>query len=181
MAKPMSKPVVVAPGQEPSITVTLRSVRNPPLDIKLTSQLPMTSVHQIKSVVAEKTGIASAKIKLLHKKKPVADSKALKDLVEESGPPQVEFSVMVIGVGAVAGAGAGAGVAGQEPAATSAEAGPGSETAAKEDEPTVIGAAALDTAEFWTDLKSFLMLRLKDEATAERATALFQEAWKTKS
>jgi hypothetical protein len=96
----------------------------------------------------------------------VVDSKALKDLVAEDGPAEVEFSVMVLGGAA---------------AVTPADPGPKSEVALKEDEPAASGAAALETSEFWADLKSFLTLRLKDEQAAETTADLFQQAWKAKA
>jgi hypothetical protein len=174
MAKPMSRPTVLLPGQEKSITVTLRSVRNPPLDIKLTSQLPTTSVLEIKSAVAENTSIPTAKIKLLYNKKPVADTKVLKDLVADGGAPEVEFSVMVLGGAAAVAA------ATTTPATPSSDPGPKSEAALREDALPASGAAALETPEFWADLKSFLTLRLKDEDAAARAADVFQQAWTSK-
>ncbi|KPM37201.1 hypothetical protein AK830_g9342 [Neonectria ditissima] len=157
MSKPMSKPLNLAPGQERSIKVTLKSLRNPPLDIKLTS-LPLdTSVLDIKSKVLAQTRIPVAKLKLLLNKKPVSDSKILKELLGDTDTA-IEFSVMVIG-GAAA-------IPPEEP------------TAAPEAKPT--GQAAVETEEFWADLKGFLMQRLKDEAEAEELSALFKSSWQSR-
>ncbi|KAK8130060.1 hypothetical protein PG999_002440 [Apiospora kogelbergensis] len=101
-SKPMSKPKNRGvgdggpPGSERSFTVVIKSLRNPPLDLKLTSQTPNTSMLDLKAAVAAELagGVAPEKIKLLYKKKPVVDSKVLKELAEEGGPTTLEFSVM---------------------------------------------------------------------------------------
>ena len=152
----MSKPLKLAPGQERSVTVTLKSLRNPPLDIKLTSQPLNTSILDIKSNVSSQTRIPVAKMKVLHNKKPVPDSKVLKDLLGETDMA-IEFSVMVLG-GAAA-------ILPEEP-----EQAPATEPK---------GAAALETEEFWSDLKGFLMQRLKDQAQAEELSTLFKSSWES--
>lgn len=156
MPTAMSKPTKLAPGQERSVTVTLKSLRNPPLDIKLTSQPLNTSLLDIKAKVSSQTRIPVDKIKILHNKRPLADSKVIKDVVDEKDMA-VEFSVMVIG---------GAAAILPEESATPAAA-----------EPT--GAAALETDAFWADLKGFLMQRLKDQAAAEEMSALFRSSWQS--
>ncbi|KAK7430579.1 hypothetical protein QQZ08_002871 [Neonectria magnoliae] len=157
MSKPMSKPLNLAPGQERSIKVTLKSLRNPPLDVKLTS-LPLdTSVLDIKSKVLAQTRIPVAKMKLLLNKKPVSDSKILKELLGDT-ETAIEFSIMVIG-GAAA-------IPPEEP------------EAAPEAKPT--GQAAVETEEFWADLKGFLMQRLKDETEAEELSTLFKSSWQSR-
>lgn len=152
----MSKPINLAPGQERSVTVVLKSLRNPPLDIKLTSQPLNTSLLDIKSSVTSQTRIPTAKIKILHNKKPLPDSKVLKDLVGDTDRA-IEFSVMVLG-GAAA-------IPPEEPA----QAAPVEPTAAE----------MLETDEFWSDLNGFLMQRLKDEAQAEQLSALFKSSWQS--
>ncbi|KAM0427042.1 hypothetical protein ACHAPT_007941 [Fusarium lateritium] len=156
MSKPMSKPTHLAPGSERSVTVSLKSLRNPPLSIKLTSQPLDTSVLDIKNSVQKQTRIPVAKMKLLHNKKPVPDSKILKDLLGETDL-SIEFTVMVIG-GAAA-------IPPEEPEAA----------------PEVLprGKEALETEEFWSDLKGFLMQRLKDEAQAEELSGLFRSSWQS--
>ncbi|KAH8706646.1 cell-cycle control medial ring component-domain-containing protein [Ilyonectria robusta] len=156
MPKPMSKPSKLAPGQERSVTVTLKSLRNPPLDIKLTSQPLDTSVLDIKSKVLAQTRIPVAKMKLLHNKKPVPDSKVLKDLLGDTDMA-IDFSVMVIGGAAAI---------------------PPEESEAAPTAPAT-GPAALETEEFWSDLKGFLMQRLKDQAQAEELSTLFKSSWQS--
>lgn len=172
MPKPMSKRVNLAPGQERSVTVHVKSLRNPPLDIKLTSQpLSTTSVLDVKTAVAEQAGLLADKIKVLHKKKPVADSKVLKDLIgdEES---TVEFSVMVMG---------GAAAAAASPAASSPVATP---SAADVADPAPVaqgesGEAVLESDAFWTDLRGFLLQRIRDEKITEELFGKFLSSWET--
>src|SRR5271155_4950581 len=96
MPRPMAKRQKLAPGQEQSLTISLKSIRNPPLDIILKSQSPLTSILDLKTEVSSQSSIPVDKIRILLKKKPVGDAKILKDLVGEE-ETSVEFSVMVIG------------------------------------------------------------------------------------
>lgn len=162
MPKAFSKPAApLAPGQERSVTVVLKSLRNPPIDVKLTSQPLNTSVLDLKARVAETARVPADKLRLLHRKKPVPDSKILKDLAGDD-EATVEFAVMVIG---------GAAAVQQPPADGEAGVGVAGEAT---------GAAALETEAFWTDLKGFLMQRLKDEAEAEKLAASWHADWASK-
>lgn len=160
MPTAMSKPAnLLAPGQERSVKVTLKSLRNPPLDIVLPSTPAGTSIHDIKADVSRRARIPVDKLKILHNKKPVTDTKVLKDLVGEADTA-VEFSVMVIG-GAAA-------VLPEESAKP-----------AISEVPT--GAAALETDAFWSDLKGFLSQRLKDDAQARELSSLFKTSWESRT
>lgn len=164
----MSKAVSLAPGQERSITVRIKSLRNPPLDIRLSSQPLNTSILDVKTSVSSETTIPVDKIKVLHKKKPVADSKVLKDLLGED-ETSVEFSVMVLG-GAAA-------VASPAPK--------------NEDDPTAAAADAASTAQgtsgeavlqtdaFWTDLRGFLSQRIRDEKITDELFGKFLSSWES--
>ncbi|KAL2017809.1 hypothetical protein VTK56DRAFT_1672 [Thermocarpiscus australiensis] len=92
------------PGAELAVTVTLRSARNPPLEIVLPARgVHSTSAADLKQAVASQTGLALDKIKLLYGKKPVADVKVLKEIMGEealksgNATAAVEFGVMVLG------------------------------------------------------------------------------------
>jgi hypothetical protein len=165
MPKPMAKRQKLAPGQERSITVTLESLRNPPLDIKLTSQTPNTSVLDLKSKVSEKAGVAVEKLKLLYKKKPVVDSKVLKDLVSED-EVEAEFSIMVMG---------GAASLQKAPEAKDVEMGGTAIPAAQGPS----GEEVLKSDEFWNDLQGFLTQRLRDEAQGQKVFGIFKSAWES--
>ncbi|KAI9774796.1 MAG: hypothetical protein M1840_000012 [Geoglossum simile] len=161
MPRPMKKRKRVAPGQEASIDITMKSLRNPPLDIALPSQPRSTSILNLKTAISEKYGIPTEKIRLLLKKKPCPDLKLMKDLVPE-GEGEVEFSIMVMG-----GVAAVASEHGIGPIAKPSEA------------PTAQGTyeEVLLKSEFWDELKGFLSQRLKDEAGAEKIYAVFRNAW----
>ncbi|CZR53701.1 uncharacterized protein PAC_03581 [Phialocephala subalpina] len=154
LPKPMSKRQRTIPGAEPSLNVLLKSARNPPLEISLSSQPLSTSILSLKESISTQTSIPSSKIKLLYNKKPVPDSKVLKDLVGEGEGGKIEFGIMVIG-------GAAALKKGEE-----------------EVEPQVIGEGreVWKTDEFWSDLRGFLIQRLKDEGEGERVVKVFREA-----
>ena len=147
--------------------MVVKSLRNPPLDVRLASQGTGTSCLDIKALVAAETGIAADKLGLLHRRKPVPDSKILKDLLGSEDETAVEFSVMVMG-GAAAAAAGGAGTT----ATTTAT--------AKDVAQGASGGEVLDTAEFWDDLRSFLLQRVRDEKLAGELSEAFQTAWKAK-
>ncbi|KAI7774683.1 hypothetical protein LA080_007990 [Diaporthe eres] len=170
MPKPMSKAVSLAPGQERSITVRIKSLRNPPLDIRLSSQPLNTSILDVKTSVSSETTIPVDKIKVLHKKKPVADSKVLKDLLGED-ETSVEFSVMVLG-----------GAAAAASPAPKNEDDPAAATAAADAASTAQGTsgeAVLQTDAFWTDLRGFLSQRIRDEKITEELFGKFLSSWES--
>jgi len=109
-----------------------------------------TSILDIKTSVSGETRIPLEKIKILHKRKPVADSKALKDLVSEEHTI-VEFSVMVIG-----------GAAAVQPA---------------ESEGIPSGVAVVQTEAFWNDLRAFLVQKVRDEKETAELLPTFRSAW----
>jgi hypothetical protein len=159
----MSKPSSLAralPGQEPSISVTLKSLRNPPLDITLIALPLSTSVLDIKAAVQAQTRIPIEKMKLLLNKRPVTDSKVLKELLAKESDKTIDFSVMVLG-GATAILDA---MDTDIPVST-----------AQADAATI--EAELESAVFWADLKGFLQQRLKAEAKGEELSSLFKSSW----
>lgn len=165
MPNAMRKPAKpAAAGSAPTLTVALKSLRNPPLDIKLSSQVATTSVLDLKQKVADETGLPSTeKIRLLFKKKPCSDSKTLKELLNDDGAGDIEFTVMIIG-----------GVPAKEETATP--------EVPMEDAPVAQGehgATTMEDSEFWKDLEGFLLQRVRDENIAQKAVKIFHEAWKS--
>jgi len=156
MTHPMTKRQKIAPGQERSLTVTLKSLRNPPLNIVLESQSPLISILDLKNEVSSQASIPVDKIKILHNKKPVGDAKVLKDVVAQD-EASVEFSVMVIG---------GAASIKKDDSETTAPVAQGPS-----------GEEVLQTQEFWDDLKGFLTQRLKDEQEGEKLLEVFKKSW----
>ena len=167
------------PGDEPGVAVTVRSLRNPPLDVRLAPQPRSASLLDIKALVTAESGIPAQRLKLLHRRKPVADSKILADLLLASGgadpekadgghgggAPLVELSVMVMGGSATTPA---------APAVATEETpggGSGSGSAS---------ADVLDGDAFWLDLRGFLLQRVRDEKLAAELADVFQTAWRAR-
>ncbi|KAK0705116.1 cell-cycle control medial ring component [Lasiosphaeris hirsuta] len=156
------------PAADPTASVRVRSLRNPPLDVAL-GVLPLTtSVLDVKTAVAARVGTDVAKLRLLYAKKVVADSKSLRDILgggaEAAAVGEVEFSVMVMG---------GAAALAKKPQAAAEE----EETSAELVAQGLSGTVVLETEEFWGDLKGFLQQRVRDEKTAEETVGLFRGAW----
>ena len=156
MLNPLTKKQKLAPGAERSLTVSLKSLRNPPLDISLPSQALSTSILNLKTSITSQTSIPVDKIRILFKKKPVPDSKVLKDIVGEE-ESKIEFSVMVLG-------GAASVKKGDEEIIPPVAQG-------------VSGTEMLGTDEFWGDLKGFLAQKVSDEGEAEKVFGVFRKAW----
>ena len=176
-----------APGSAPALAVSLKSLRNPPLDISLSNKPLTTSVLELKQAVAENIGVTGTdKIRLLYKKKPCADSKTVKDVIGDEVLRDVEFSVMIMGGVAVAGE-----------AAPNAQKDLGStadEDTKMEDVPMAqgpggvvvldaqgnSGVSLMGSQQFWQDLDAFLVQRIGDKEVASEALAVFTRAWKVK-
>lgn len=151
-ALPLPKRQKLAPGAELSLSVNLRSLRNPPLDITLPSLARSTSILDLKQAIHARTSIPVDKLRVLHKKKPVPDSRVLKEVAGDDDV-KLELGVMVIG-------GAAAVRGGEE-----------------EVIPPVASAAEPLGDAFWKDLKGFLVQRLKSEEVGEEAFGVFKKAW----
>jgi ubiquitin-like protein 4 len=178
-AKRKREPAATAPGAEKagsSLTVSLKNLKSPSSSIQLEAQALTTSIYDLKSAYASKSGGAVDKIKLLYNKKPTSDSKTLKDILGDTAETakDVEFSVMVMGGGAASGA------------KPSPVASPGIEIPQPDLAPAPVAqgpgdSEVLKSAAFWEDLKGFLQQRLKDESEAARLTSLFKNSWEKSS
>jgi hypothetical protein len=151
-----------------------------------------STIYDVKTQYAAKTGLQQDKVKLLLNKKPTADLKTLQELGVEA---DAELSVMIMG-GAAAPSSATSTPAAEEkaspvaadvPAPQSLESttsAPNSERAqaeAGEAKPLVgpsTAAEFLRTDEFWSDLQAFLSQRLRDEDEAKLLAGVFKDAWK---
>lgn len=175
------------PGSSKSINITLKSARNPALEIALpNTPLATTSVSDLKDAVRERIveansdgKVALEKIKILFKRKPVTGTgKTVAEVVGDAGEEGllaggkgVEFGVMVMGGARTVGKQASAPAA----APSEDEIGPGETTAKAAVGPS--GEALLESGAFWDDLEGYMEQRLKDEAAAKRLTGLFRDAW----
>lgn len=155
-----------APQPAPGIIVTVKALRTtPPLDLSFPSQpAATTSVLDIKTLVSEATNVPADKLRLLHKKKPVSDTKVLAELTEDDDSGGVEFAVMFMG-GAVPSAPK------MAPGAEKSESSGVSAAQARS------GGAVVQSDEFWSDLRGFLVQRIKDEKAAAELFGVFRGAW----
>ena len=172
------------------MTATLKPMRSGVGDAVTLSDITLDStIHDLKSSFAQKSGQPQDKIKLLLNKKPAADLKTLKELGVDG---DVEFSVMVMGAaGTISGAPSPAVEKKEPPFPAAAPAtdkmdidsgapAPESEKAqAKAQAPPSTNDAAgiLRSEEFWADLKDFLSQRLRDHKGGEELAKVFREAW----
>jgi hypothetical protein len=178
---PMPKKVksTQAPGSSKSITVRVKSARNPALEFVISNApLSTTSVQDIRDAVQVRVTdvqggqVPLDKIKILYKRKPVTGTgKTLAEVLADepaimAGGKEVEIGVMIIGGAQVV---------------ESAVAQP--EITEKRDESppkAAIGPSGeevLRTEAFWDDLQGYLEQRLKDEEEAKRLRLVFKEAW----
>jgi hypothetical protein len=180
-----------APGSLKSVTVHLKSARNPVLEFAIdNAPLSTTTVHDLREAVRERVLVGDGstnepvsvdKIKILYKKKPVGGSseKTLTEILGDSEPEilsggkKVEFGVMIMGGASVK----------HTPITTESPAG----AAAAITEPSVSppkpaqgpsGSEVLATDSFWADLEGFLEQRIKDQPEAVRLAEIFKHAWK---
>lgn len=160
------------------ISISLKSARNPQLDVKLPKQELSTSVLDLKTAVQKEIGgegVELSSVKIIYKKKPCADIRTIKEVLGDEvttlAGKEVEFGVMVMGYK-------------PKPAATTAEESlrdnmDGVEATA----PVAQGSSGeeeLEKEEFWNDLKGFLSQRLRDEGTAGDVFDVFREGWRRK-
>lgn len=159
--------------------MTVRSLRggpnNAPLEVKIPAAgISTTSALDIKMAVAAEAAAGGGgdipldKLRLLYRKKPVADSKSLKDLLgdEAATVTSIEFSVMVMGGGG-----------GATAATKQASPAPAAGTATGEVAQGLSGEGVLETDDFWTDLQGYLQQRIRSEKVAEEACVKFRDAW----
>ncbi|KAH0525341.1 hypothetical protein TsFJ059_007722 [Trichoderma semiorbis] len=111
-------------------------------------------------------------MKLLLNKRPVADTKVLKELLAKESDRTIDFSVMVIG-----------GAAAIPPPEEEKPAGEAMETTEEPVATAQADAAAveaeLESDAFWADLSGFLQQRLKAQDKAEELSSLFRSSWQT--
>jgi hypothetical protein len=174
---PKKTKTALAPGSSKSITVHLKSPRNPAIEFSLpNTALATTSVQDLKDSVRQRVidnqgnKVSLDKVKILYKRKPVTGKTIAEVLADEAGMlaggKEVEFGVMIMG---------GAQVAPSE--------GAGAEQAESYTPPKPAvgpsGESVVATEAFWDDLQGFLEQRLKDYDEAKKLRGLFKEAWRS--
>ena len=168
MPNSMRRPTTNIPGSAPALTITLKSLRNPPLSLSLSSQPSSISIQELKAAVAKHIGTesgATGNIRILYKKKPCSDSRTVKEVIGDEVSREVEFSVMIMGGSTTAGA-----VQDEE------------KTTLEENKPVVAqgpsGEVVVESEEFWKDLGGFLVQRIRDEKKAREVADVFRESWR---
>ncbi|KAF2630272.1 hypothetical protein BU25DRAFT_408245 [Macroventuria anomochaeta] len=171
-----------------TINISLRPMKPTAPTLPLSAIDPSkTSMYDLKQQYSTSTSIPATKIKILYKKKPVAESKLVSEVIGTGAGSDVEFSVMVMG-GATAGASAPSGESpvGSPAAAAPSESDKGLAGAGEGANVGAAGGAAavgpsgkevVATDEFWGDLKNFVLQRIKDEHEGERLVGVFKNAW----
>jgi hypothetical protein len=141
-----------------------------------------TSIFDLKSAYSTSTSIPAAKIKILYRKKPAADSKTVAEIIGQDAGQAVEFTVMILG-------GAVSTPVTSPPAVAPSEADKGlGSTRAGDVEMSgtdTVGSVAQGPSgkevvggeEFWSDLRGFVVQRLRDEKEGERLVDVFRRAW----
>lgn len=159
--------------------------------LALPSQPADATVFDLKNQYAVKSGLDVTKIKMLLNKRPCSDLKTLKELLPEPAPTEVEFTLMIMpGASSPATPSTPAAAspaielpdptASAVPVSASTDPAPLSERAEARPESTPHAADTakemLSSDDFWADLKSFLVQRLKSEAEGERLLDVFAKA-----
>ncbi|KAI9671199.1 MAG: hypothetical protein M1817_003706 [Caeruleum heppii] len=165
MPRPMTKKQTLAPGQEPTIKISIKALRSPTSNLSLPPRPISTSVLEIKQALAERSGVSTEKIRVLYQKKPCSDTKTIKELVRP-GDREVEFNVMFMGAPTV-------------PPSVSAEAKRSDNVVESSVAQGPSGETLLQTDAFWDDLRAYLTQRLRDEAEGEKVYQVFRKAWET--
>lgn len=149
-------------------TILLSSPKNPSFKYYVPSCTSTTSVSSLKSALSKAKALPVDKIRILYKKRPVTDSKVLKDFLspdELMHKSTIELGVMVMGGVAVAG----------DPSIAMLES---SETTNHGQRSTEADAnTMLQGDDFWHDLHGFLAQRLKDDKVSNEFYDRCKIAW----
>ncbi|KAK4899251.1 hypothetical protein LTR27_003483 [Elasticomyces elasticus] len=178
-------------AKQKNVTATLKPMRGGGETVTVGDLTLTSTVHDVKTAYAGKSGVQQDKIKLLLNKKPAGDLKTLGELGVDG--ESVEFSVMIMGGGstpATTPAVEKSEPAMPVPAVSSGEdkmeidsQAPGSEKAQadaeeKAGDPKASGVDdVLKSEEFWADLKGFLTQRLRDEGEGAKLVEVFKAAY----
>ncbi|KAF1953139.1 hypothetical protein CC80DRAFT_478098 [Byssothecium circinans] len=172
---PKPSPSATDPSSPETITITLKPMKptTPTIPVPNISAAK-TSIYDLKTSYATSTSLPAAKIKILYKKKPVADSKTVAEVIGTDAGDEVEFGVMVMG-------GAVPTPVTSPPAVAPTEAEKGLVSGEKvEGGPAAQGPSGKEVVAgdaFWDDLKGFLVQRIRDEKEGERLVGVFKGAW----
>jgi hypothetical protein len=190
------KPIPI-PGSSKSITLHLRSARNPVLHFAVDNvPLETTTIQELKEAVQERVRVTDAdkqpmkvpidKIKILWNRKPVQKKTIAEILGNEAVAhtgDEPEFGVMILGGATVVDVASKRQLAPAGEAETRPEDEVMPDAEGQLDESQLppsqgkVSDMVLQTAAFWSELQNFLEVRVRDESEAARLKDLFKSAW----
>ncbi|KAL8778059.1 MAG: hypothetical protein Q9213_007578, partial [Squamulea squamosa] len=146
-----------------------------------------TSIFELKQRVAKELQRENTDgIKILYQRKPCSDAKTVKEVIGDEGAKGgvVELGVMVVGGAAAASAPPAVGGESKKEEGGKGEEEEDVKMGGVEDGKGEVPAAqgpsgeeVLGSAEFWEDLKGWLMQRVRDEGKADEVWSLFKRGW----
>lgn len=159
-----------------TVTISLKSSRNPVLSMTLADKSLATSILDLKQIIAKELKMDGIeKIKVLYQKKPCSDAKTVKELKgEDDLSGEMELGVMIMGYTA-------SNLRERDAAGTSSKEESKDKDVEMKEAPVAQGTSGdevLASEEFWDDLKGFLTQRIRDEGTAGKVFESFKGAWK---
>jgi len=186
MPKPYSKraqsPTSAKPSSASSATLTitlkpLRASATGPNVVVVRDQTPDSSIYDVKAACAAQAGYAAEKVKILWERKPVSDSKTVKEVVGEDATPgaEVEMGVMFMGQATQAPSG-GSAEASAVPAAE--EQGDRRESVYEDASSAQAGhaEAVLESKEFWDELQNFVSQKLHNDSLTSKVVQGFRQS-----
>jgi len=172
-------PALISSTSTTAFTITLKPLRGTPVTI--TNQTPDASIYDVKAACAAQAGYLPEKVKVLWERKPVSESKTVREVVGEAAKEgaEVEMGVMFVGQPTEK-----AGGAAEKDKEKEVETAPAVEEDDVWHEAPVApgqehGKAVLESDSFWQDLHGFVLQRIKDEAVTKELLAGFKKSWKS--
>jgi len=160
-----------------AFTITLKPLRGSP--VALTNQTPDSSIYDVKAACAAQAGYLPEKVKVLWERKPVSDSKTVREVVGDAVKEDTEVEMGVMFVGQPTEKAASTADKEAEPAPVGEEEEVWHEAEAPVAPGQEHGRAVLETDAFWDDLHSFVSQRIKDDEVTNDLVAGFRKSWRS--
>jgi len=163
-----------------TLTITLKPLRasaTGPNAVVVKDQTPDSSIYDVKAACAAQSGYTTEKVKILWERKPVSDSKTVKEVIGEAAAPgaEVEMGVMFMGQPTQAPTGGSA-----ESSAVPVSEEPERRESVYEDASSAQaghGEAVLESKEFWDELQGFVSQKLHNESLTTNVMQGFRQSW----
>jgi len=169
-----------------TLTITLKPLRasaTGPNAVVVKDQTPESSIYDVKAACAAQAGYAAEKVKILWERKPVSDSKTVKEVVGEAATPgaEVEMGVMFMGQPTQAPSG---GSDDGSAVRVAEEQGTDRRESVYEDASSAQaghGEAVLGSKEFWDELQGFVSQKLHNESLTTKVMQGFRQSYPSRS